>query len=194
MVYAPRTRLKLSKAIEASAELLRLERGNRMSYLRLLKLLYLADRTSLERFGRPITYDYYYALKHGPVPSQIYNLIKGEHPDAPQWSRVIVRDEYQVRLRTSGAPRSEHLSKAEVGVLHEVADQCRKLGDDWHIVDYLHDNCPEWARNKPPHDKTSRPIPLRDILEAVGLSDIADEIEDDLREESAMDDFFDADR
>jgi len=40
------------------------------------KLLYFADKTSLERYGRFICGDDYYAMRWGPVPSNTYNLMK----------------------------------------------------------------------------------------------------------------------
>jgi uncharacterized phage-associated protein len=39
------------------------------------KLLFLADKFHLVRYGRPITGDHYWALEHGPVPSALLNLI-----------------------------------------------------------------------------------------------------------------------
>lgn len=43
----------------------------------LVKTLFLADRAHLNAWGRPITYDNYCAMKHGPVPSLAYDLLKG---------------------------------------------------------------------------------------------------------------------
>jgi len=40
------------------------------------KLLYFADKIHLERYGRFITGDDYVAMKHGPVPSGTYDLMK----------------------------------------------------------------------------------------------------------------------
>lgn len=40
------------------------------------KLLYFADRLHLQRYGRTICGDDYVAMKHGPVPSRIYNMMK----------------------------------------------------------------------------------------------------------------------
>lgn len=39
------------------------------------KLLFLADKLHLVRYGRTVTGDWYAALEHGPVPSQIDNLL-----------------------------------------------------------------------------------------------------------------------
>jgi uncharacterized phage-associated protein len=46
------------------------------SLLSISKLLYFADKTSLERYGRFITGDMYYAMENGPVPTQTYTLMK----------------------------------------------------------------------------------------------------------------------
>jgi len=43
---------------------------------KIAKILYLADRNLLTRFGNPITGDKYIAMNYGPVPSKIYNIIK----------------------------------------------------------------------------------------------------------------------
>ena len=43
-----------AKATQAAARLLFL-RGGTMSYVKLIKLLYLADREALIRWGRPVT-------------------------------------------------------------------------------------------------------------------------------------------
>ena len=42
----------------------------------ILKALFLADRAHLNKFGRPITFDNYVAMKDGPVPSLAYDLLK----------------------------------------------------------------------------------------------------------------------
>ncbi len=40
------------------------------------KVVYFADRYHLEEYGRQICNDTYYAMKHGPVPSNIYQILK----------------------------------------------------------------------------------------------------------------------
>jgi uncharacterized phage-associated protein len=42
----------------------------------LVKTLFLADRAHLNEWGRPITYDNYTAMLHGPVPSLAYDFLK----------------------------------------------------------------------------------------------------------------------
>jgi hypothetical protein len=40
------------------------------------KLMYFSDKTSLERYGRFISGDDYYAMQWGPVPTHTYDLLK----------------------------------------------------------------------------------------------------------------------
>ena len=45
-----------------------------------VKFFYLADREHLRRYGRPITFDNYYALWYGPVASSALDLLNGASP------------------------------------------------------------------------------------------------------------------
>ena len=91
-------RCKTEKAIQAAAVLLRLAADRRMSYLRLLKLLYIADRESLKRSLRPIIGSRPVAMKEGPLHSEVLDLVKGRHVDEPLWSEYIRRDRYEIEL------------------------------------------------------------------------------------------------
>lgn len=51
-------------------------RGFRVSQYDLVKTLFLADKAHLNQWGRPITYDNYCAMLHGPVPSLAYDFLK----------------------------------------------------------------------------------------------------------------------
>ena len=65
------------KASQVAAIFLKL-RGGRMNHLKLMKLLYLAEREALIRLGRPIIFDYCVSMDHGPVLCQTLNLLHGE--------------------------------------------------------------------------------------------------------------------
>jgi uncharacterized phage-associated protein len=46
------------------------------------KVFYHADKMHLSRYGRPITGDYYVAMRNGPVPSATYDILKTVRGDA----------------------------------------------------------------------------------------------------------------
>lgn len=153
------------KATATAAFLLRL-RGGRMSYLKLIKLLYLADREALNRWGFNITSDRYVSMDHGPVVSNIYNLLTIDERDNAFWSRYISPPlgKFEVELKSTDIPGSQ-LSPAEENLLQEIFT---KYGtwDRWRLRDFTHD-LQEW---RDPHG-SSIPISLADILRAQGQSD-----------------------
>jgi hypothetical protein len=51
-------------------------RGVAITQYTILKTFFLADRAHLNRYGRPITFDNYKAMKDGPVASLIYDVLK----------------------------------------------------------------------------------------------------------------------
>lgn len=159
--------LDIEKTIQAASVLLEGTEGRSMSYLRLLKLLYLADREMLRRTGLPITCDRVVAMKHGPVLSETYNLIKGEHLLAGRWNQFIERHEYKVK-RTESEPGRANLSRLAITVLNEVNEQHDHLGD-WDLVDHMHRTLPEWKENWPGEEANGKSIPVQyeDILRAL---------------------------
>lgn len=149
-----------AKATQAAARFLSL-RGGTMSYIKLIKLLYLADREALIRCGRPITTDCYVSMDVGPVVSRIYDLIRNEpSPNSVKvWHKFISEPrDYEVRLLAD--PGNGQLSPAERQLIDELF---RQHGQDsrWAIVDYTY-SLPEWTYP----DGGALPIEYRDILRA----------------------------
>lgn len=169
-----RLRFNEVKATQAAGLLLEL-RGGTMSYLKLIKLLYLADREALLRWDRPITTDRWVSMDNGPVVSRIYGLIREE--PAPgvsgEWARHIQpSDRYDVSLAEPAG--DDELSPAEIKLLRQIfALHGRK--NRWDLVAYCHE-LPEW-RNP---NGSSVPIEVEDILR--GESRPADEIAEVLAE------------
>lgn len=153
------------KAIQACAVLLKAEPGHCMGRLRLLKLLYIAERESLAKTRRFITNDTVVAMDHGPVLSHTYNLIKGEVIASPTWDEFFESQAYKVKLRQD--PGLGELSRREIAKLHEVSEHYANV-EDWTVRDLTH-LFPEWDKNQPPKGSSKR-IPLDDILEATGTT------------------------
>lgn len=174
-------RYREDKATQAAARLLSRE-GGRMNHMKLIKLLYLAEREAIVRYGRPITFDWYYSLPHGPVLSYTLNNINSENGPKEEgyWAAVISeRRGHQVGLKDRSCdPPNDQLSPAEEALLDEIFE---KYGhqNQWQLRDFSH-TLPEWQDPK----GSSLPIHLRDILLAEGFTDddVA-EIEEDLRAE-----------
>jgi len=179
-------RFSTKKIIQAVGVLLRQERG-RMDYLRLLKLLYVADREHLQAFRRPIVGTRLVAMKNGPLHSEVYNLLKGEHLAEPLWSEYIRRDGHEVELLKD--PGVSELSAAEVRTLTTTSDRYQTMSE-WDVVEVTH-SFPEWLENYPDtSEDTSHTISFDSLLNAVGLREEKPAILDDLRETAQMDRLF----
>src|SRR5205823_9295848 len=108
------------KVAEAAALLLAEQKGWKMSRLRLLKLLYIADRESIQETGFSITSDDVVAMEHGPVLSRTYDLIKGQGDDAPRWGRYIQPAGARDVMLAREPPRKK-LSRYDEEKLRDVA-------------------------------------------------------------------------
>jgi len=157
-------RFSLDKAMQAAGVLLRMAPNHRMRHIRLLKLLYIADRTSLRETGQPITGDSVVAMRHGPVLSRVYDCVKGEFPNQIEWDRFfLIEEPFDIQMKTS--PGVGELCRYEIETLQRVSED-RALRDDWEIVDETH-RFEEWEDP----GQTSTPIPYEEILKAGGRGD-----------------------
>ena len=162
------------KAAEAASYLLFLN-GGTLDSMKLIRLLYIADRRSLSQFHSSITTDSYYSLKLGPVPSAILDCIKHpeDYPADSPWNSLMetCKSDHTVRQKKSFAPF--YLSEEEMAILWDVDKSCGN-----NDIPELANQFPEW---KDPRGSRI-PLYIEDILEAA----IADEAErkiaaDDIR-------------
>ena len=66
---------KAMAAITYVANIL-IQKNIKADFHKVFKILYFADQKHLLNYGRPIVGDHYIAMKDGPVPSRIYDILK----------------------------------------------------------------------------------------------------------------------
>lgn len=140
-------------------------RGGTMSYMKLMKLLYLADREAINRFNRPISDDSMVSMTHGPVLSRTLNLMKEQIASA-DWSQwVSGPDCYEVKLQQSVTDWDEldELSSADLVVLASIWDQFGHM-NRYQLRDYTHEHLPEWKNP----GRSSQAIDTSVLLESLG--------------------------
>jgi uncharacterized phage-associated protein len=71
------------KVAQMAAFFLGQVQGGRMSHLKLMKLLYLAEREALRSLGLHLTGDHLVSMPHGPVLSMTLNLMDGNIESHP---------------------------------------------------------------------------------------------------------------
>lgn len=60
-------------------------RGMYVTKYDLLKSIFVADTSHLNNYGRPVTFDNYYAMKDGPVPSEVYKMLGDDYEHAGEF-------------------------------------------------------------------------------------------------------------
>ena len=159
-----------------------------MGRIRLIKLLYLADRKILKDTGRPLFGGRACAMQHGPVHSEILDLINGKRIDETRWSEFIETQgpRFIALIKDPGVAK---LAPCEVDALNDVSDSHATM-EDWDVAMCTH-ALQEWKKHYPDlNENTSRPIPLEDILDALGMQNDKDGILADARAEADFDRLF----
>jgi uncharacterized phage-associated protein len=141
--------------------------GRQMEHVKLMKLMYLADRGAIDMYGFPISDDEYWAMKMGPVLSMTLNLMGGYEDSELQgvWGEwVSDKENFRVDLRKEGMTESDldQLADEEIAVLKGVYDEF----GDWpmrNLINYTH-RLQEWIDP----GRSRLRITFRDILEALG--------------------------
>lgn len=173
----------LKRTLQAVAQLLKACPARRMNYMRLLKLLYIADREMLAQHAHPITGDQAIAMKRGPVLSRTYDLILGNTED-PLWRKFVRREHYEAVLVED--PGQGQLSKDALSKLQELTTRYQDK-DEWAMSEETH-AFEEWRRSWVPGSESSCPIRWEDALIAQGKEHLISEVEQDERASALFDD------
>lgn len=161
------------KAAEAAAYfLLRAsERGANVTLLKLMKLLYLAERLSYERFGFPIIGDRLVSMPHGPVLSRTLDIMNSGSLDENKDWYYLIAEKSGRDMALSGQAKSvndlRELSESDVEVLKSTWQTFGGKSAQW-LRAFTHDprNCPEYQDP----DGSSTPIKLETLLDKLGYS------------------------
>ncbi len=163
MPYNPR------KAAQTIAFFLLNTSSAKLDMLKIVKLVYLADRESLATFGFPIQTEKRVSLRYGPVNSDTYNILKGKGSDTEKalWSEFL--------NPTDGTKVSLSNPDTKINDLDELSDNdLTVLEGIWAkfgaksasaLVTWTHkkSNVPEWKNP----GNSSREITLESMMEAV---------------------------
>ncbi|MFN7952153.1 MAG: Panacea domain-containing protein [bacterium] len=111
------------RAAQAAAHVLQ-RHGGRFNYMHLIKELYLADRQSLIDRGVLITGDAMFAMRHGPVLSNILDagygrMVIGMAEDERRSTRLAKEDHREKPRTKKRCARKEH-ERLLVELLHET--------------------------------------------------------------------------
>jgi uncharacterized phage-associated protein len=93
---------------------------------KLCKLLFLADKYHLVRFGRPITGDFYWAVDHGPIPSVVKDRLDRLEQNADEELATVLsvdRNSTYPHFYAKNAFGTENLSESDFMALDRAIAQ-----------------------------------------------------------------------
>lgn len=156
----------IRKAAQVAAYLL-WKRGGKMSCLKLVKLMYLAEKQFLLDHGERLTGDKMVSMPMGPVLSAVYDCFTdGEEPYWNSW--MTKPSHYDLALNTDimvnqDAPLDtfDELSLADQNILDKVFSEYGRMNRR-ELVELLQNPiyCPEWEDPQ----GSSAPIPPSSLL------------------------------
>lgn len=123
-----------------------------------LKLMYLADKMSLEEYGRFFSGETYVAMQHGPVHSVSYDLMKAAR-ETDQYGFVIQHSYHIKPLRDSDL---DEMSDSDIRCLDKII---KLFGEypAYHLREISHDIA--WKKTWLEAEKQgSSPIPIERII------------------------------
>jgi len=101
--------------------------GGEVDMHKAFKTLYFADRAHLSKYGRSITGDHYIAMKYGPVPSRVDDMLKAVRGDSYFSSSEDAKElsEYfdfvgDFIFKTNTACDKDYLSESDIECLDEA--------------------------------------------------------------------------
>jgi uncharacterized phage-associated protein len=116
------------KAVEALTFIA--DRWPRVTPFFVSKALFFAEKWHLNQYGRPIIADTFIAMPWGPVPSTVYDFIRGQlqfagDPDAFQNAVKINTKGEHLELEARRKPNTELLSASDIECIEAAIQFCK---------------------------------------------------------------------
>jgi uncharacterized phage-associated protein len=117
--------------------------GGKYNQMALLKLAFFADRYHVRHYARPVSSDEYYALKLGPIPSNLRDIISTEryYPE-----NVSFTNDHEVELKSKNID-IDQFSKSDIEAMNFAVDKFAAIGrkSEFFLANLTH-AYPEWDK------------------------------------------------
>ncbi len=123
--------------------------GGAINKMKAIKLIWLSDRLHLRKFGRPVVKDKYFALKYGPIQTNVKEFAENDTNVFFAEEESVYRNGYlkthgSLRFRSISAPELKVFSKSDIAIMDEVYETFGHL--DQFALSELSHIYPEWKR------------------------------------------------
>ena len=127
------------------------EKNNKPSIdkLKVLKLVWIADRLHLRKYWNPIIWDTYFAMKFWPVASWIKNICELNNDYLSDKAIKYINEylqKFSHKIRTRNKTDLSQFSKTNLEIINKTFESFWN-NDSFKLVNFYH-NYPEWAKFK----------------------------------------------
>ena len=143
--------------------------------LKIIKLVFLADKYHLLHLGRTITRDDYLAMKRGPVPSMVCNVVYRNEDFLPE-NALGIPDKFFILkpnwiIEARGTSEYDLLSESDKSAIDFVVSKFGHKDHGW-LIDYVH-TFPEWKKHSAAINGGVRSVEM-DLLDMFSVPNEAD--------------------
>lgn len=143
-------------AARAAALYFTLQEGGSINKMKLVKLMYITERTSLREAESPVFGGMYLSMEFGPLISEVLDALNFDY-----W-QGLVKDGYDIKVLPGTSVPREHFSEWSLELLQRIYEQYGKM-DQWKLSELTHEQFSEWKD------------PGRGRREIINISDIVPE-------------------
>jgi len=147
------------KATQA-LNLLARKKGGKINKMKAIKLIFLADRLHLRKYGRPIVGDMYWAMKLGPVGSLTKNVaeLSSISDEALAYAKKYIKpiDGKKQVLTSLKQEDLSVFSKTDIECIESVYNKFSDK-DQFELAEITHE-FPEWIKHKKELDRGKKRV------------------------------------
>lgn len=124
-----------------------IKESGKINKMKAIKLIWLSDRLHLRLFGRTVTGDLYYAMKHGPVPSNAKNFAEESgyaEPLEKKYGSKYIEKVNKNFYKSVKDVDEKVFSTSDIEIMTQIYKEFG-IYDQYELVDISH-NYPEWTR------------------------------------------------
>ena len=153
--------MEVKERLAAQMAVAFIDRANRaIGWLRLVKLIYLAEREAMRRFFLPIIDDDIFAMPQGMALSNTTDLARGMGEADGDWKNHIVRTSHGLDVRKGVSSQSlDCLSQDDLDVIQKVWERYGNKSQD-ELIHAVHHKLPEWIEHWVDEDRRSQAVPV----------------------------------
>ena len=126
-----------------------IQAGGQINKMKALKLIFLADRYHLRKYGRFITNDNYVAMEHGPVPSTTKDIAESNdylEDIKKRYYEKYIKTVSNLELKSKKVANKDVFSESDLEALNFAWNTFGHY-DQFQLRDITH-TYPEWTKQK----------------------------------------------